>query len=257
MTRIRQPSLVSECSRAIRSETASTSACAFSGVTEPFSLPTTARFLGSRLPSTPRILQRDPGFGVSSREPEILRHHANDGVRPALEVHGPSNDARIPIEAELPASMAQDGDCISAGCSFRGEERSSERGLHSEKSEQVRGGPNNYDAIRLVTAGESCARSFALRPSFWSRARYTSPIPPAPIDSRILQFASRLPGSRLIGSKLKQINRWVVLRWGRDRVLPPLRFRRTRVRRGGLARCGAPGLAPPGHAPAFGGSSAR
>src|ERR1700682_6120804 len=48
------------------------------------------------------------------------------------------------------------------------------------------------------------------RSSFLSRARYTSPIPPAPMGERISDGARRVPGESVISPRNSSLQRWVL-----------------------------------------------
>ena len=88
--------------------------------------------------------QGDPQLGrlrrvlrVVGRQLEAGRHHADDRVRPAVEVDRAPQNARIAAELAMPEPMAENRDGVLAGHVFRRRERAAEQRLRAQRVEQV------------------------------------------------------------------------------------------------------------------------
>ena len=84
----------------------------------------------------------------------VCRHHADHGVRLAVERDRLPDDARVGGEATTPESLAEQHDRRSAGLVLRRRERPSEKRLHSEDRKVTRRYTSADQTFRLRLAGE-------------------------------------------------------------------------------------------------------
>ena len=85
---------------------------------------------------------------------ESRRHHANDGVRLAIDFDAPADDARIAVIAALPDFVAEHHDRFGARPVIIFAEGAAEDRLDTESGKQVRRDCRARDKLRILTIGE-------------------------------------------------------------------------------------------------------
>ena len=97
--------------------------------------------------------KRPPHLREAAIERGALRHHADDGVRLAIERERSPDDAGVGAERRRPQLVAQHDDVLFARFVLVGRERTAERGLDLKDIEVSGGDPRAAQEHRLLDAG--------------------------------------------------------------------------------------------------------
>ncbi len=96
----------------------------------------------------------NPVFGIRRGETEFRRHHANDGVRRAIEFHDAADDVRVRRKAPQPKTMTQDHRRPGAGAILLRQKCAPEHGSLSQESEEICRKRRPVHSLRKSPAGE-------------------------------------------------------------------------------------------------------
>jgi hypothetical protein len=106
--------------------------------------------LQSLLAHQRRAIERRPDRRVHRREPEALRHDADDGVRLVLDPDGAADDVRPSVEEKQPHPVAEDR----RSWIDRFGKRPAGDGIHTKEREQVRCHRTDPDRIVAVIGAD-------------------------------------------------------------------------------------------------------
>src|SRR5439155_20035579 len=108
---------------------------------------------GVRIVGVGREEKRSPHLCIV-REGEAGQHHADHGVRHAVEDDTPSNDRRVAGERAVPELIAEYGDVIPSRRVLAGDEASAKCRTHAEDAHEVRGDAGSVETYRVAGTGK-------------------------------------------------------------------------------------------------------
>src|SRR5580704_17451751 len=100
--------------------------------------------------------QRNPKLRATRREPEVCRHHADDGVVLLVEPQSLVRDSRITGKFTLPKGVAENRDVVLSGAMFIREKRSPQQRLCFESGEEIFPGANSSALLGAAASQEVC-----------------------------------------------------------------------------------------------------
>ena len=127
-----------------------------------------------------RRIERDrpPELGRAIGKVELLRHHADDRDRRAVQRDRSPDDAGFAAEPLLPHAVADDDDGVLAGLILLGRERAAKRGRHAQQLERVPRDLRALQPLGAVRPDERRARALIRREALEHRVLL------APVEKR-------------------------------------------------------------------------